>query len=507
MRLSAVVLVGIFMESKKQKTKNIFNDKLRSDDINTSSEEELLQSSQDSVNNAGTSKGNPVENKVPSKVPVKTNKQQQEGHTSRGGIPQKKSAKYMSKRRHKYAQFILSKVRQNESAGIVDDRDAYDKKKYLAIVAEFEAQAKANKTTVNASRQDTKKRVRSLDGSFSPHVPVAKKSKPIASTTVLPTILEPQQQRLMSEVVRDQLQLAVVDELAPRRLVSAELWTRVEGRLSELVLEHVLAENGEPVPCFDSSEVVRGYRVIRCADQFSRNFLGRIASKIGYEWEGSRIGLIPANEIPRRPRARIWIPKMEVDGVGLLKCLKLQNPKIPMDNWSVIKKELPLKNSQSFLLMINEECIEPLASVEYKLNFGIRLAKVKIFGATTPIDAVVETEGLMDDMSLGPVEDSSPMSSMRWSSTENSTMVSVPDAAVQTGPVEDSSPVNSMRWSSTGNSTMVSVPDAAVPTASSPTPAISAITAEVAVATTAEVAVATTTTTSTTVQHDGGGSG
>lgn len=154
------------------------------------------------------------------------------------------------------------------------------------------------------------------------------------------------------------------------------------------------------MPGFDSSEVVRGYRVIRCDDERSKGFLGQIVAKISGDWEWSKLALIPAEQIPRRPRARIWLPKMQLEAGRLLKCLKLHNPAIPMEDWVVVKAEEPQKFSQSYLLVINEECLEPLSKVDNKLRFGIRQAKLKIFQAGSKVDEVDEASGLLEDMSI-----------------------------------------------------------------------------------------------------------
>lgn len=79
-------------------------------------------------------------------------------------------------------------------------------------------------------------------------------------------------------------------------------------------------------------------------------------------------------------------------------------PAIPMEDWAVIKAEEPQKNSQSFLLLINEESVEPLRAVDYKLRFGIRHAKLKVFKSGSPVDEVEETGGLLDGMNLEGAE-------------------------------------------------------------------------------------------------------
>ena len=70
-----------------------------------------------------------------------------------------------------------------------------------------------------------------------------------------------------------------------------------------------------------------------------------------------------------------------------------------MDDWTVIRQEEPRGHSQSFILIITEESLEPLKVCDYKLRLGMRHARVKVFqsGGGTEID---ETSGMLEDMQL-----------------------------------------------------------------------------------------------------------
>ncbi|XP_054744474.1 uncharacterized protein LOC129248886 [Anastrepha obliqua] len=203
---------------------------------------------------------------------------------------------------------------------------------------------------------------------------------------------EAEAKRAFNEVARDHLQTALVDELTNRGKPALERWSEIEARLSRIVVDHVMASPEGQVPGYDSMEVVRGYRVIKCDDQFSVDFLQNAISKIQSDWEGLRLKLIPASEIPRRPRARIWIPNMEFEAKQLIPYLQAHNRTVPMDDWSIIKAEAPQKNSVSFLLQISEESIEPLGKVDNKLRFGVRKAHLKLFRSANPEDEQDEVD-------------------------------------------------------------------------------------------------------------------
>ncbi|XP_017468332.1 PREDICTED: uncharacterized protein LOC108360522 [Rhagoletis zephyria] len=103
-------------------------------------------------------------------------------------------------------------------------------------------------------------------------------------------------------------------------------------------MDYVIDNPEGPHPEFDPSEPLRGYRVIKYADQFSLDFLAGCVAKISDAFEGLNLKLIPAKYIPRRRRARIWLPQIAKPGEKLLRCIKLHNKIIPaIDEWEFIK--------------------------------------------------------------------------------------------------------------------------------------------------------------------------
>ena len=121
-------------------------------------------------------------------------------------------------------------------------------------------------------------------------------------------------------VRKDRLQVIITDELAPLKRLSPDIWTLVEARLSEMVMNFVLNNDSNQLPSFDSSDI-KGYPVIKCDDYFSLEFLHKIVARISNDWAGSKIGLVVAKMFLRRPEARIFIPKIKVEADQLLKPL------------------------------------------------------------------------------------------------------------------------------------------------------------------------------------------
>ncbi|XP_055840384.1 uncharacterized protein LOC129908042 [Episyrphus balteatus] len=167
-----------------------------------------------------------------------------------------------------------------------------------------------------------------------------------------------------------------------------------------MVFLYTLSATEGPYPSFDSGEMLRGYRVIKCEDVFSRDFLSKSVAEVSNKWDGLKLKLIPAKEIPRQPLARIWLPLMSIkpSGPELIRSLQKLNPLIAMHDWVVIKAEEPQKNSASYLLRICEASRGALEKADFKLRFGIRNAKIKILQSQETDPNLVEDTVEDDDV-------------------------------------------------------------------------------------------------------------
>uniref|UniRef100_B3P5B7 GG11994 n=1 Tax=Drosophila erecta TaxID=7220 RepID=B3P5B7_DROER len=183
----------------------------------------------------------------------------------------------------------------------------------------------------------------------------------------------------------DNLVMALVDEFHEDGYLLNEKWEEIETRLAHMVTDRVMAMPGGPVPSFDSSDVIRGHRVIRCVDGFSKIFLAACIDTIGDSWDGMRIRLVHVSDIPWRPQARIWLPHGQMDHNRILICLRAQNLDIDMSDWSILRAEEITKTSQTFLLLINRRCLPQLEAADYKVRYGIRMTRIKVMLSQTDV--------------------------------------------------------------------------------------------------------------------------
>ncbi|XP_036318738.1 uncharacterized protein LOC118733455 [Rhagoletis pomonella] len=279
------------------------------------------------------------------------------------------------------ALYMLNKIDKNAAAGTVHERDEEDKAKYMQIVEEYEKLQKGRAATIEPTEAKKRNRSHNEGGQGA----IAKKAKQGGDAESA----APAKHRYFSDVARDHLQAAIIDENSKTPLAVQQKWVEIDVRLSSLVMNYVLDNPEGPHPEFDSSESLRGYRVVKCASQFSLDFLAGCVAKISDTFVGLKLKLNPAKDIPRRPRARIWLPPMGEPGEKLLRCLKLHNKDIPaIEEWELIKVEEPRRpTNKPILLAICAESLDAVEKADYRLCFGIRKARVRVFlGEVSPVE-------------------------------------------------------------------------------------------------------------------------
>ncbi|XP_065355994.1 putative mediator of RNA polymerase II transcription subunit 26 [Calliphora vicina] len=312
------------MNTNNNNTNNNNNNPLKkTDDLGSSSDDDLLASSQETLVAMSDSLGDRHSTLLPSKnltnAPLQSDAKT--GDQLKKKRKKRKSQKDILKSRYAKAIFILDKIDKNAASGAPHERDEEDRAKYQAVVDEYQKFLDSVPSTSKAAAEETErsKRNRSqTEGEKSPkrRKVVEKKSTPGPTSTTTTSARRP-----FNEVVKDHLLMALATE---------KEW------------HHQSCGNRMgtgTAPRFDSGEIHRGYRVIKCMDEFSKDFLSKCIAKISGALEGLSLKQIPAQEIPMRPRARIWLPKMATDAHKLVECLKLQNPDIHTDDWSIIRTE------------------------------------------------------------------------------------------------------------------------------------------------------------------------
>ncbi|XP_037957387.1 uncharacterized protein LOC119687206 [Teleopsis dalmanni] len=238
-------------------------------ELGTSSEDELLASSQENerVENAILPKVGSSSRTAPTSHITVKSADKRASHSAPAEKSKKSEAK-IRRQRYQKVMFILGKIDKNEAEGKEQTFDRTDKVRYQKVVDEYnEYQATLSKPA------KAMKRDRSQDET-------AHTSKSKVARTSYTSKPSTSAKRAYNEVARDELQVALIDDITGNGKKVLEKWGEIEPKLAEMVMEHLLTNLDAPTPGFDSSEVVRGCRVFKCDDQLSKVFLGNCIAKV-----------------------------------------------------------------------------------------------------------------------------------------------------------------------------------------------------------------------------------
>ncbi|TMW49046.1 hypothetical protein DOY81_005872, partial [Sarcophaga bullata] len=105
--------------------------------------------------------------------------------------------------------------------------------------------------------------------------------------------------RPFNEVITNPLYVALGGKRNGACLPIRKEWPSIKSKLNGLVTSYIMKnkESG-PLPSYDSQEVHRGFRIIKCMDEFSKEFLFKCLNSIKEHWKDLNLVLIPASEIP-----------------------------------------------------------------------------------------------------------------------------------------------------------------------------------------------------------------
>lgn len=378
----------------------------RQNDPGSSSEDELLASSQDTLVGILGSTEDMHSTRLPSsnQTIIPPQSDAKPGEQLRKKKPRRKSQKDVFKAKYTKAVFILDKIAKNAANNTPHERDEEDRVRYQAVVDEYRKFLEtAPSTSSDITHGERSKRNRSQTETGKS--PKRRKIVDTKSTPGPATTTNTSARRPFNEVVKDHLLVALANDKNGVINPVVTEWGVIESKLAELVMNHVIANKDGMAPRFDSGEIHRGYRVIKCMDVFSKEFLSKCITTISDAWDGLHLKLIPAEEIPMRPRARIWLPKMTLDAQKMLECLRRQNLNIRMDDWSVIRTE-QADTHTCLILAITESGSVELEKAGYRLFFGVRDAKVKVFRPTKSgsgeADEIDMANSLLTEMKLTP---------------------------------------------------------------------------------------------------------
>ena len=239
------------------------------------------------------------------------------------------------------------------------------------------AWAKAAVDCVKIDNRDPKpKRVRSLDEDE----PGDSKRAKVREGTSSGAVMINKSPKLYTQVLKEHvLVLAVVDKGQEDGSLTMGKWGIVYNALNSVFLK-VLGDNpGPPPSCRDVGWFQGRVKLMACADSRSAVLFRKAIDEVGEVWPGAKLAAVGRDEIPSRPRARVWLPTEPANLDEVLKIIQAGNPALPTGNWKIVRQEEAKGSHRQAVMVINGESLAPLAKAEGVINFGFGAITLKVY--------------------------------------------------------------------------------------------------------------------------------
>lgn len=147
---------------------------------------------------------------------------------------------------------------------------------------------------------------------------------------------------------------------------------------------------GSEVPQFLFTARRGPYIIVESANEKSQTWLKNIVPTLNI-LEGSKLNVIPANEITKLKKGLLWLPgKKKLPNDDLLKRIKKQNPELQATKWKVFSRHEE-EHGIRLLIGIEEESVKAMLCKENKPQWSTSRAQY------TPIEEVIKRKKEIKD--------------------------------------------------------------------------------------------------------------
>ncbi|XP_049316892.1 uncharacterized protein LOC125779656 [Bactrocera dorsalis] len=175
--------------------------------------------------------------------------------------------------------------------------------------------------------------------------------------------------------------LGVLNRSREDGAISHEEWKRVA--ISSVFLRVVKENPGPPPKCVSAGWHHGLHKLTRCADERSAILYKKAVSLVGEVWKGARLEAVDKEDLPLRPRARVWLPAEPSTAKEIEEILRYCNPTLPAHDWRVLRLERTNEPYRQALIMLNAESIGPLSRTKGAISYGFEMVVLKVL----PTDA------------------------------------------------------------------------------------------------------------------------
>ncbi|XP_050338279.1 uncharacterized protein LOC126764663 [Bactrocera neohumeralis] len=180
--------------------------------------------------------------------------------------------------------------------------------------------------------------------------------------------------------------LGVLDRSREDGAISHDEWKRVAAAISSVFLRVVKENPGPPPKCVSAGWHQGLHKLTCCADERSAILYKKAVSQVGEVWKDARLEAVAKEDLPLRPRARVWLPAEPSTPSEIEEILKYCNPSLPAQDWKVLWLERTDEPYRQALIMLNTESIGPLSKTKGAISYGFEMVVLKVLPSDARAD-------------------------------------------------------------------------------------------------------------------------
>ncbi|KAL7726321.1 hypothetical protein ACLKA6_010227 [Drosophila palustris] len=191
--------------------------------------------------------------------------------------------------------------------------------------------------------------------------------------------------RSFAQIAKDRILIGVLDRGNPDGRIPRNQWRWVESALAIQCFELLEKEPGPPPVCKDVGWYQGTVKVIACDDSRSAELYRAAVANVGEVYPGAKLAAVNWEDVPVRPRARMWIPSTIKEPEKLLTMIQRCNPNLPTQDWRVAKiEEMPGPTNQAVIILI--------------LNFGFSSVFIRVYKSDAAVGSVPSDKPVEEDI-------------------------------------------------------------------------------------------------------------
>ncbi|KAL7725011.1 hypothetical protein ACLKA6_001447 [Drosophila palustris] len=204
--------------------------------------------------------------------------------------------------------------------------------------------------------------------------------------------------RSFAQIARERILIGVLDRGNLEGGIPRNQWRWVESALATHCFNLLEKEPGLPPICKDVGWFQGNVKVIACEDNRSAELYKAAVASVGEVYPGAKLEAVNWEDVPARPRARMWFPSTIKEPEQLLKMLQRCNPRLPTHDWRVAKIEETPGPTHQAVINLNKESLAPIDAAGGELNFGFSSVFIRVYKSDAAIGGAPSDKPVEEDI-------------------------------------------------------------------------------------------------------------